>query len=404
MADFGGDLDGFRTEVRGWLEANFPPSMKGRVGIMYEEGRGPSDPDFRAWVKAMGEKGWGTPTWPKAYGGGGLSKDEAVVLRQELQRIGAWSPIGGMGVRMFGPTLLEYGTEEQKQRHIPSIVRADIRWCQGFSEPGAGSDLASLATKCEEKGDHWLVNGSKIWTSGAQYADWCFCLVRTDTTKKHEGISFIIFDMKTPGIEVRPIKLIGGNSPFCETFFTDVKVPKDALVGPLNGGWSIAKRLLQHERSGIAGGAGSGARGLFGMAPVAAAKSYVGLDEQGRIADGELRSRIASHEMDARAFALTIARAGAESRSNQGPSAATSIMKNVGSSVGQQRAELLLEIMGHQGLGWDGEGFDEAELTAVRTWLGGKATTIYGGSFEIQNNIITKRILGLPDPLSNASH
>src|SRR6201996_588962 len=201
MADFGGELDAFRGEARDWLKANFPASLKGRAALMFREGGPPDTADFHAWVKAMGEKGWGTPTWPKAYGGGGLSQAEARVLQQEMAAVGAWSPIGGMGVMMFGPTLLEYGSEAQKQRHIPPIVCADLRWCQGFSEPGAGSDLASLQTKCEDKGDHWLINGSKIWTSGAQYADWCFCLVRTDTTKKHEGISFILIDMRSPGVE-----------------------------------------------------------------------------------------------------------------------------------------------------------------------------------------------------------
>ena len=404
MADFGGDLDAFRSKARNWLEAHFPPALKGRGSMMYQEGAPPQDADFKAWTSAMGEAGWGTPTWPKAYGGGGLSGAEARVLQQEMGRIGAWSPIGGMGVMMFGPTLLEYGTEEQNQRHIPPIVRAELRWCQGFSEPGAGSDLASLATKCEDKGDQWLINGSKIWTSGAQHADWCFCLVRTDTAKKHEGISFILIDMLSPGVEVRPIQLISGNSPFCETFFTDVKVPKGNLVGPLNGGWTIAKRLLQHERSGIAGGGGSGARGLFGAPPSELAKTYVGTDEAGHIADGELRARIAAFDIDARAFALTAQRAMAESRSNQGPSATSSIMKNAGSAIGQLRSELVIEILGHHGLGWEGEDFAPEELAAVRNWLSGKATTIYGGSYEIQSNIITKRILGLPDPLSNASH
>jgi alkylation response protein AidB-like acyl-CoA dehydrogenase len=229
-------------------------------------------------------------------------------------------------------------------------------------------------------------------------------LVRTDTSKKHEGINFILIDMRSEGVEVRPIRLISGNSPFCETFFTDVKVPKEHLVGPLNGGWTIAKRLLQHERSGLSGGGGSGARGLFGAPPSQLAKSYVGTDELGRIADPDLRARIAAHDIDARAFALTVMRSAVESRSNQGPSAATSIMKNAGSAIGQQRSELIIEILGAQGLGWEGESFTGEELSAVRNWLTGKATTIYGGSYEIQNNIISKRILGLPDPLNNASH
>jgi alkylation response protein AidB-like acyl-CoA dehydrogenase len=408
MADFGGaDLDAFRTEAREWLEANFPPSLKGRGGMMFLEGRDETGGDVGLWKKRVGEKGWGVPTWPKAYGGGGLEPAQARIVQQEMNRIGAWNPIGGMGVMMFGPTLLEYGNEAQKKTHIPPIVQGEINWCQGFSEPGAGSDLASLQTRCEDKGDHWLVNGSKIWTSGAQWADMCFCLVRTDTAKKHEGISFLLIDMKTPGVEVRPIKLIAGASPFCETFFTDVKVPKENLVGPLNGGWTIAKRLLQHERSGLSGGGGGGGGGgMFGVGGSVPdlAKTYVGVDDKGRIADSDLRSRISVHDMERRAFQLTAIRMMTEARSNQGPSTATSIMKNAGTKVGQDQAELTLEIMGARGLGWEGEGFTSDEIAAVRGWLGGKATTIFGGSYEIQNNIISKRILGLPDPINSTSN
>jgi alkylation response protein AidB-like acyl-CoA dehydrogenase len=395
MADFGGgDLDAFRGEVRDWIAANFPASLKGKPNPMMREERASPSPDQEAWRKAMGEKGWGVPTWPKEYGGGGLNAAQGRIVQQELARAGAYNPIGGMGVMMFGPTLLEYGTEAQKQQHIPPIVKGELQWCQGFSEPGAGSDLASLQTRAEDKGDHFLVNGQKIWTSGAQYADWCFCLVRTDTTKKHEGISFVLFPMHQPGVEVRPIRLISGNSPFCETFITDVKVPKDQLVGPLNGGWTIAKRLLQHERSGL-----SGAGGGFGPQKSLdqIAKDYVGADDQGRIADPDLRTRVIQNQIEVRAFQLTAMRAMAEAKGNQNPSAATSIMKNAGTRAMQDRAELVIEIMGHQGLGWEGEAFSADELAAVRGWLGGKATTIYGGSQEVQNNIISKRILGLPD-------
>src|SRR5579871_1447323 len=408
MADFGAtELDAFRTEAREWLEANFPSSLKGRGAMMFVEGASESGGDVGAWKQRVGDKGWGTPTWPKAYGGGGLEPVQARIVQQEMNRIGAWNPIGGMGVMMFGPTLLEYGNEAQKKRFIPPIVKGEVNWCQGFSEPGAGSDLASLQCRCEDKGDHWLVNGSKIWTSGAQWADWCFCLVRTDTTKKHEGISFLLIDMKAPGVEVKPIKLIAGASPFCETFFTDVKVPKENLVGPLNGGWTIAKRLLQHERSGLSGGGGGGGGGgMFGVGGSVPdlAKKYVGLDGQGRIADSDLRSRVSSYDMDRRAFQLTALRMMTEARSNQGPSTATSIMKNAGTKMGQDQAELTIEIMGNQGLGWEGDGFSSEELSAVRGWLGGKATTIFGGSYENQNNIISKRILGLPDPLGSSSN
>jgi alkylation response protein AidB-like acyl-CoA dehydrogenase len=343
----------------------------------------------------MAQKGWGAPTWPATYGGGGRTPIQARVLAEEMSAIGATNPIVGMGTSMFGPTLLEYGTEDQKQRHIPPIVHGELRWCQGYSEPGAGSDLAALQTKCEDAGDHWLVNGQKIWTSGAQFADWCFCLVRTDTAKKHEGISFVLIDMHQAGVETRPIKLIAGSSPFCETFFTNARVEKNDMVGPLNGGWSVGKRLLQHERSGQGGGR------MLGTGPSLPelAKTYVGVDAAGRIADADLRSRITAHMIDARAHALTIRRAASEARGNQNPSATTSIMKNSSTRIGQEKAELTLEIMGSRGLGWEGEDFTPAEREAVRGWLSGKAWTIFGGSAEIQNNIISKRILGLPDPL-----
>jgi alkylation response protein AidB-like acyl-CoA dehydrogenase len=408
MADFGGDPEAFRADARSWLEANFPSSLKGK-GVSYIEEANPEGGDYAAWIRAMGEKGWGVPTWPKQYGGGGLTPAEARILQSEMNRIGAFNPIGGMGTMMFGPTLLEYGNEEQKQQHIRAIAKQEVRWCQGFSEPGAGSDLASLQMKAEDKGDHYLVNGSKIWTSGGQWADMCFALVRTDSTKKHEGISFLLIDMHDPGVEVRPIQLIAGASPFCETFFTDVKVPKENLVGPLNGGWTIAKRLLQHERNGIGGGGsggGGGGNNIFGVggSPAAMAKTYIGTDEKGRISDNDLRARVIAHEMDAKAFQLTAFRMMTEARSNQGPSAATSILKNAGTKVGTDRAELIIEVMGVQGLGWEGEDFKSDELSAVRGWLGGKATTIFGGSFEIQNNIISKRILGLPDPLGSSSN
>ncbi len=391
------DLESFRAEARAWLEESFPASMKGVDLAMAAQVGIEPEGDGALWKQRMGAKGWGTPAWPKAYGGGGLTKDQAKILTQEMNRVGAKNPIGGMGVMMFGPTLLEYGSEEQKQRHIPPIVRGEIRWCQGYSEPNAGSDLASLQTRAEDKGDHFLVNGQKIWTSGAQWAHWCFCLVRTDKTKKHEGISFLLIDMTSPGIEVRPILMISGTSPFCETFFTDVKVPKENLMGPRNGGWTIGKRLLQFERAGLGGGGGSAGRGgdMRGLEDVA--KEYIGTDSKGRLADSDMRARLTQHLMDQRAFVLTLARSQAESKSNAGPSAATSIMKNVGSKVIQDRAELMVEIMGRQGLGWEGAGYSGRELACVRAWLGGKAVTIYGGSTEIQNNVIAKRMLGLLD-------
>jgi alkylation response protein AidB-like acyl-CoA dehydrogenase len=406
MADFGGgELEAFRAEARTWLEENFPPSLAGKPEVIQEAMNRREKPtgDVELWRQRMGEKGWGVPTWPASLGGGGLSPAEARVLSEEMQRIGAANPIGGMGVIMFGPTLLEYGNDEQLQRHIPPIVKGELRWCQGYSEPGAGSDLASLQTRAEDKGDHFLVNGQKIWTSGAHLADWCFCIVRTDPkAKKHEGISFILIDMKTPGVEPRPIRLINDTTPFCETFFTDVKVPKENLVGPLNGGWTIAKRLLQHERQGISGAQTGGAQAssLPGAPLPELARTYVGVDESGRLADADLRSRLTQHLMEAKAFTLTGQRAALENRSNRGPSTTSSILKNVGSKVRVDAAELGVEILGHQGLGWGGDEFTADEVGVVSVWLRGKAGTIAGGSYEVQNNIISKRILGLPDPAS----
>ena len=388
--------DDFRKEVRAWLEANFPSSLKGKDNALASvEGPTQETAEAAAWRKAMGDKGWGTPTWPKEYGGGGLSRAEARVLQQEMARAGAWNPIGGMGVMMFGPTLLEYGNEEQKREHIPGITRGEVRWCQGYSEPNAGSDLANLQTFAEDKGDHYLVNGQKTWTSGGQWADKCFCLVRTDKSDKHRGISFLLIDMTAPGVEVKPIQMISGMSPFCETFFTDVKVPKENLVGQEGEGWTIGKRLLQHERTNLSGG---GSR-LQPTGPSLAdlAKQFVGTDTDGRIADRDLRTRIAKFEMDWRAFLLTAMRVQAESKEGGGVSVVSSILKTMGTKLGQERAELMIEIRGLEGLGWEGEGFTPEELHSVRAWLFGKATTIYGGSTEVQNNVIAKRILGMLD-------
>ncbi|HWF00367.1 MAG TPA: acyl-CoA dehydrogenase family protein [Caulobacteraceae bacterium] len=396
MADAGIDsLEAFRIEARDWLAQNFPPALAGRPPL--EEGPASLSDDARLWKSRMADRGWGVPGWPRELGGGGLATAEVRVLREEMAAIGAWNPIGGMGVMMFGPTLLEYGTPEQQRRHIPPIARGEIRWCQGYSEPGAGSDLASLQTRAEDKGDHFLVNGQKIWTSGAQWADWCFCLVRTDPARKHEGISFVLIDMRTPGVETRPIKLISGTSPFCETFFSDVKVPKENLVGRLNGGWTVGKRLLQHERNGLSGGTGGPPR-VDPRALTHTAADYIGRDQDGRLGDGDFRRRLVEDQIDARAYGLTVQRAAAEARGANGPSAATSIMKNASSKLYSETAELVVEAMGQQGLGWEGEGFTPEEIAAGRQYLRIKSSTIAGGSYEVQNNIISKRILRLPDP------
>ena len=263
------DLEAFRGETRAWLEENCPPTMRTPMTSEDETVWGGrkeiyTNPEAKLWLDRMGAKGWTAPNWPKEYGGGGLSKEEAKVLGQELGRIGARPALASFGLWMLGPVLLEYATEEQKQRFLPQIVRGEIRWCQGYSEPGAGSDLADLQSRAFLDGDEWGSNGQKVWTSFADKADCIFCLVRTDTATKHEGISFLLIDMDQPGITTKPIKLISGSSPFCETFLDDAKAPKENLIGRENGGWEIAKKLLMHERTNISSGGFGGGGGMSG--------------------------------------------------------------------------------------------------------------------------------------------
>lgn len=395
------DLEEFRLETRQWLETHCPVSL--RTPMSEREvvwgGRNASFPsaDAQRWLQAMGDRGWTAPTWPRSYGGGGLTAEQNAVLQEELRRIKARPPLYSFGLWMFGPVLLEFGSEEQKQRFLPPIVRGETRWCQGYSEPGAGSDLASLATRCEDHGEHFLINGQKIWTSYANLADWMFCLVRTDTRTKHGGISFVVFDMRTAGVETRPIRLISGDSPFCETFLTDVRVPKDQLIGPLNGGWEIAKRLLMHERTNISAEAFGNAAGLD---LIETARQFVGLRE-GVLANTDLRARIARHRMRDEAFRLAVqqARTGHGRSSSAATAALASSFKVAAASLNQERCELLLECLGHEGLGWEGEGFSTDALRATRHWLRSKGNSIEGGTTEINLNVIAKRVLGLPDPV-----
>ena len=393
-------LEAFRKETRDWLEENCPQSMRTPMGENEEPwgGKNPSwpNPDSKVWLDNMANRGWTAPTWPKAYGGGGLDKDEAKILAQELRAIKARPALMSFGIWMLGPALLEFASEEQKLEYLPQIVRGEIRWCQGYSEPGAGSDLAGLQTSADDKGDHYLVNGQKIWTSYANYADWIFCLVRTDKTVKHAGISFLLIDMATKGVETRPIKLISGSSPFCETFLTDVTVPKGNLVGELNKGWTIAKRLLQHEREMISGMGIGGASGGSGGKPEDLAKSYIG-EKDGKVADAALRDTITRHKMDGHGFLLTLQRSAAETKAGQNTGAASSMFKYYGTELNKRRFEILLETMGTNGLGWEGDQFSSSELNTTRSWLRSKGNSIEGGTTEVQLNIIAKRVLGLPD-------
>ncbi len=391
------EIEEFRAEVSAWLKENCPDGARGPGQIPNGSSKITLEPDVALWLERCAERGYTVPTWPAEYGGGGLSPQFAKVLYEEMGAIKARSPLVGMGTSMIGPTLLEYGTDEQKARHVPQIARGEVQWCQGYSEPNAGSDLAALSTKAEDQGDHYLINGQKIWTSGAATADWMFILVRTDPdAPKHEGISFMLLTMDQPGVTTKPIRLISGSSPFCETFFDNAVAKKEDLVGELNKGWTVGKRLLQFERSGI-GGLGGGARAANpGATLVKVAKEYIG-EEDGKIADTGLRCKVTNLNMNRAAFQITAQRANEENKSGT-PGAATSIFKLFGAALQQDGAELKRELMGFRGLGAHEEvGFTADELLATEEWLHLRTTTIYGGSNEIQANIIAKRVLGLPE-------
>lgn len=409
-------LEDFRLELREWLEANCPESMRVlRDPSLYGKA---TKAEQKQWLDAMASRGFTTPTWPKEYGGGGLEKEELQVLNEELGRVGAYAPVVSFfGTSMLGPVLLEFGNEEQKHEHLPRITNGEINWCQGYSEPGAGSDLAGLQTRAVLDGDNYIINGSKIWTTQANTADWIFCLVRTDPdAPKHDGISFILFDLKSPGVTVSPIQLISGSSEFCQVFFQDVKAEAKNLVGPLNGGWTIAKRLLEHERKTLSGGMGGA-----GMAmPVVkkkekkdegekkkpslpktsllaeSARAYVP-SEGKKLADPDLRSKIAQFELDSLCFVLSMKRSGEEGKAGRGPGPATSMFKLYASEMNKRKMELQMSIRGASGLGWEGEGFEPGEIAETRGWLRSKGNSIEGGTSEVQLNVIAKRVLGLPD-------
>jgi alkylation response protein AidB-like acyl-CoA dehydrogenase len=383
------DLESFRSETRAWLEANCPPEMREPVRDESDACWGGRNPTFKSpaqkqWMEVMAARGWTVPDWPTEYGGGGLSPAETKILKQEMARINARNPLYSFGISMLGPALLKYGTEEQKKLYLTQIARGEIRWCQGYSEPGAGSDLASLQTKCEDKGDHWLVNGQKVWTSYADKADWIFCLVRTDPqAPKHQGISFLLFDMASPGVSTKPILLISGYSPFCETFFDDVQVPKDQLVGTLNKGWDVAKYLLGHEREMISG------MGLGGQG------ESLGAAVADTLADDPiLRADVARFDVDQMAFRAMSERFIDELKAGRAHPAQPSMMKYAGTELNKARHELAMAAGGSGALEWESDRSRKGK--SAREWLRTKANSIEGGTSEIQLGIVAKRILDLP--------
>jgi len=393
------DLESFRSEVRHWLEQNCPESQ--RQPIVRDEQiwggrqrRFPSD-DAQLWFERMRDKGWTAPDWPVAFGGGGLDPARANILSQEMRRLKCRPPLYESGLWMLGPALLEFGTDEQKQEHLPKIVRGEIRWCQGYSEPGAGSELAGLQMRAEEDGDEFVLNGSKIWTTAADLSDWIFCLVRTDPhASKQAGISFLLVDMETPGISVAPIKLISGDSEFCQTFFDNVRVPKRNLVGKQNEGWTVAKALLRHERKLMAMMDDMVEKNDRDLVEVA--REYVGSHGNGELLNHSLRERIAEQRMRERALKLCEQRIFLHARARSSDGGLAMIMKYAGTSSQQHKDALLLDILGDRGLSLDDENLSIAERRDCRNWAFNKSLTIAGGTSEVQLNIIARKALALP--------
>lgn len=391
------ELEAFRSDVRSWLEDNCPEPMREPLASDDEHVWGGRRWQFasdaqRVWFERMVEKRWTAPTWPVAYGGAGLTSAENDVLQSELKRINARSPVSNFGFWMLGPALLKFGSEEQKREHLPAIARGEIRWCQGYSEPNAGSDLASLKTSAEIDGDQFVVNGRKIWTSYADRADKMFCLVRTDPdAKKQAGISFILLDMDSAGVSTRPIQLISGESPFCETFFDDVRVPRANLVGELNQGWTIAKYLLTHERDNI-GGEPPGL--LKGRDLGEMALEAVGADRDGRLDDPMLRADVARLEIDAMAFRALVEQTRAKAEAGEGVGARSAMLKYYGTELNKRRYNLMMDAMGGLGLEWDSERTGGGRY--AREWLRSKGNSIEGGTSEIMLGIIASAVLELP--------
>ncbi len=382
------DLEAFRAEIRAWIEANCPAEMRAPVQGEDDVCWGGRNFVFKnaaqkAWLDACVAKGYTVADWPKAYGGAGLTAPEAKIWREECARAGARPPLSSFGIWMLGPALLKFGTEEQKVHYLGQIARGEVRWCQGYSEPGSGSDLVSLQTFGEDKGDHWVVNGQKIWTSYADKADWIFCLVRTDKANTYQGISFLLFDMTTPGVTTKPIKLISGSSPFCETFFDNVVVPKAQIVGQLNRGWDVAKYLLGHEREMISGAGDGGQTSAIGSV-----LKRNGLD------DPMLRAELAQFDIDALSFAAMGEKFLDEIKVGKAHPAQPNMMKYAGTELNKRRHELLMTAGGSTALEWDSE--ETRGGAPSRAWLRTKANSIEGGTSEVMLNVVAKRILELP--------
>jgi alkylation response protein AidB-like acyl-CoA dehydrogenase len=384
-------LESFSLEVDAWIEEHCPESMRTPMPVS-EQVWASSDINFpttdsKTWFDAMVSKGWCTPEWPVEYGGGGLSFEESKILRSRLKFFGCRPAQINFGISMLGPVILEFGTDNQKKEFLPKISRGEIWWCQGFSEPGAGSDLANISTSAELKGSEYLINGSKIWTSEANKADWMYCLVRTaKTEKKQAGISFILLNLRQPNIDIKPIKLLSGQSPFCQVFFDNVLAKESHRIASENDGWKVAKRLLEFERTMMAD---LGSEGAVDIEPINTYKNSKAIDAPGQ---HKLHKKIIKHEMRNHLIDLTMARTGIESKVGFSPAAL--ILKYISTEETQIRWELNVASLGAGGLEIV-EKSQGPKQEIAKSFFYSKAYTIAGGSSEVQLNIISKHILGL---------
>ncbi|MEQ9640597.1 MAG: acyl-CoA dehydrogenase family protein [Alphaproteobacteria bacterium] len=390
------ELRDFQQEVRDWLRANLPADIKAKV----DEGRGPSRDDLVRWQKMLHEKGWIAPAWPTEYGGTGWDVVRRYIFAEEMAAAG--SPrLLAFGLSMVGPVIYTFGSDEQKQKYLPRILASDDWWCQGYSEPGSGSDLASVSTKAVREGDHYVVNGTKTWTTLAQHADHMFCLARTDTSvKPQEGISFLLIDMRQPGVEVKPIVTIDGSAEVNMVYLTDVKVPVEDRVGEENKGWTYAKFLLGHERFGIAGIGRSKAQ-LERLKRIAAMETA---EAEPLIEDRDFAHAVADVELELTALEYTELRLLLAARDGQ-VGAEPSLLKVKGTEVQQMLTELLMRAVGYYAAPYSREamteGWNEAPIgpahafSLAPTYFNWRKVSIYGGTNEIQKNIMAKMVLGM---------
>src|SRR6516164_10757475 len=375
------DEAAFRTEVRTWLEATLPAALRGRTNR-------PPPAELMPWYRALSRKGWIAPHWPKQYGGMGATLNEQIIMTEELAHIGA-PQLPAQGLNHIGPILIEFGTEAQKVKHLPPIIAGTVIWAQGYSEPGAGSDLANLATRATLEGDHFVVQGQKIWTTWAHHSDWMFALVRTDpqAQPRQAGISFLLIDLHSPGIRVRPIRTIAGDEEFSEVFLDDVAVPAENLVGKLHDGWRIANALLGHER--LATSSPQFALSTLERIRVMARAS-------GIIADAAFQDRLAAASINVTALSALFSHAVELTNREKSPGPESSVIKIFASELLQTLNELLVEAAGGFALAQQPVATDLEEVDVAASYLQSRRVTIYGGSSEIQRNILARRVLNLP--------